>query len=276
MPTTPRNWFDANRRNWDERVALHLKTVSYELDSLRQQAGRLNWIEEQELGSVEGLRVLHLQCHFGRDSLMLAQRGANVVGLDFSGDAIRVARELTVELGLADRASFVQANIYDAKTALSAEPPFDLVYVTWGALCWLPDMKGWAAIVSHFLKPGGVLYLAEQHPASAVLDDTVEHGEGPLWFWPYFSDEPLVIEQPTDYVGDMPQMESGPIYAWIHPLGDIVTALSQAGVKIEWLHEHAKLTWEAFPGMVEDENGLYAWPDKPWLPLAFSIRAVKE
>ncbi len=275
MPTTPRQWFEANRRNWDERVALHLKTASYEVETLRKGEGRLNWIEEQEIGSVDGLRVLHLQCHFGRDSLMLAQRGATVVGIDFSGDAIQVARELADDLGLAGQAKFVQSNLYDAKFALAGEAPFDLVYVTWGALCWLPDIKGWAEVVSHFLKPGGELYLAEQHPASAVLDDTVEHGEGPVWFWPYFSDQPLVIEKPTDYVGDMPEMESGPIYEWIHPLGDIVTALSQSNLTIAWLREHPKITWEAFPGMVQDENGLYGWPDKPWLPLSFSLRAVK-
>jgi SAM-dependent methyltransferase len=158
------DWREVNRANWDERVDVHLQ--AYDLRALRAGHGRLNAIEEEELGSVAGLRVLHLQCHFGNDTLALAQRGAEVVGLDFSPAAITAARRLTDELGLATRARFVLADLYEAPDAIPEAGAFDLVYVTWGALCWLPDIPRWARIVAHFLRPGGTLYHAEGHPAA--------------------------------------------------------------------------------------------------------------
>ena len=138
------DWRRANRANWDERVAIHLGADCYDLGPLRAGAGRLNPIEEAELGPVEGLRVLHLQCHFGRDSLILAQRGARVVGLDFSEPAIAAARELAAELGLTELARFVVADLYDAPRAIPEPGAFDLVFVTWGAINWLPDIQRWA------------------------------------------------------------------------------------------------------------------------------------
>jgi 2-polyprenyl-3-methyl-5-hydroxy-6-metoxy-1,4-benzoquinol methylase len=127
-------WQRANRANWDERVGVHIGPGGYDLSDLRAGRGRLNAIEEAELPPVEGKRVAHLQCHFGRDSLMLAQRGAEVTGLDFSAPAIDVARGLASELGLADRARFVHADLYAALEAIPAPHRFDLVFVTWGDL----------------------------------------------------------------------------------------------------------------------------------------------
>ena len=128
-------WHRANRANWDERVGVHIGPRGYDLSDLRAGHGRLNSIEEAELPPVAGKRILHLQCHFGRDSLILAQRGAEVVGLDFSASAINVARRWARELGLADRASFVHADLYDAVRAIPAPHGFDMVFVTWGAIC---------------------------------------------------------------------------------------------------------------------------------------------
>ena len=164
-------WRSLNRANWDERVAVHLGAEDYELGALRAGRGGLNPIEEAELGPVDGLRVLHPQCHFGRDSLILAQRGAEVTGLDFSPPAIAAARELAAELDLAGRTRFVEADLYDAQAAIPEPGSFDLVFVTWGAINWLPDIRRWAEIVAWFVKPGGALYLAEAHPAALVLDD---------------------------------------------------------------------------------------------------------
>jgi SAM-dependent methyltransferase len=194
------DWRKANRANWDERVGVHLRSDEYDLAPLRAGCGKLNAIEEAELGPVQGLRVLHLQCHFGRDSLILAQRGAEVVGLDFSEPAIAQARALAAELGLARRARFVQADLYDAPAAIPEPAAFDLVYFTWGALCWLPDVPRWAQIVAHFLKPGGTLYLAEDHPAGMVFDDTASGEAGrPGWFAPYFQESPLRVDSERDY-----------------------------------------------------------------------------
>jgi ubiquinone/menaquinone biosynthesis C-methylase UbiE len=120
-------------------VDLHLETESYDLGPLRSGLGELTPIEEREIGDVGGLHILHLQCHFGRDTLTLAQRGATVVGLDFSPRAISVARGLADELGLSDRARFIEADVYDAPEVLDER--FDLVFVNWGALFWLPDIR---------------------------------------------------------------------------------------------------------------------------------------
>src|SRR5260370_22218834 len=161
-------WRRFNRAKWDEVVAVHLAAAAYELTTLRTGQGRLQQIEEAELGPVQGLRILHLQCHFGRDSLILAQQGAEVVGLDFSKSAIAAAHELALELGLAGRARFIEADVYDALAALPEPASFDLTYISWGAIMWLPDIRRWAKIAASFLKPRGPLYLADSHPAALV------------------------------------------------------------------------------------------------------------
>ena len=269
-------WRSVNRANWDERVAIHLGAEDYDLGSLRAGRGDLNPIEEAELGPVDRLRVLHLQCHFGRDSLILAQRGAQVTGLDFSPPAIAAARELAAELGLAGRTRFVEADLYDAQAAIPEPGAFDLVFVTWGAINWLPDIQRWAEIVAWFVKPGGALYLAEAHPAALVLDDAApRHGDMPGWFAPYFHREPLVLDDPRDYADPTARLRNARTYAWIHPLGAIVTALLAAGLTLRWLHEHEAVAWQMFEVLVEDASGMYRWPERPWLPLAFSLRAER-
>lgn len=270
-------WRNANRANWDERVAIHLAAECYDLGSLRAGRGRLNPIEEAELGPVDGLRVLHLQCHFGRDSLILAQRGARVVGLDFSGPAIAAARNLAAELGLGERARFVEADLYDAPTAVPEPESFDLAFVTWGAINWLPDVRRWAEIVAWFLKPGGALYLAEGHPAALVLDDAAPgYSDMPGWYAPYFHREPLVLDDPSDYADETTRLRNARTYEWIHPLGEIVSALLDAGLTLRWLHEHESVPWRMFKLLERDAAGMYRWPERPWLPLAFSLRAERS
>jgi 2-polyprenyl-3-methyl-5-hydroxy-6-metoxy-1,4-benzoquinol methylase len=139
---TEPEWYRANRANWDERVGVHLGPEGYDLNELRTGRRKLNGIEQSELPAVAGKRLAHLQCHFGLDSLTLAQHGAEVVGLDFSAPAIEAARSLANELGLSHRARFVHADLYDALKAIPPPHGFDLVFVTWGAICWLPDSLG--------------------------------------------------------------------------------------------------------------------------------------
>ena len=271
------NWRALNRANWDERVPIHLAAPIYDPAPLRAGQARKNPIEEAELGPVDGLRLLHLQCHFGRDSLILAQRGATVVGLDFSAPAIAAARAMAAELGLDDRASFVEADLYDAPAAIAEPASFDRVYVTWEAICWLPDIAGWARVVAHFLKPGGFLYLAEGHPAALVLDDTTAPPDGgPGFFAPYFHSEPLVIDDPTDYADPAARLVNARTCEWIHPLGTVVTSLIDAGLRLDWLHEHDAVAWQMFKCLVKGADGMYRWPDKPWLPLAYSLRASRS
>jgi len=269
-------WRATNRAHWDEKVALHLGPRGYDLADLRAGRGPFNTIEEAELWPVAGSRILHLQCHFGADTLRLAQRGATVVGLDFSAPAIDAARRLAGELGLADRAHFVEADLYDAPAAIPEGAAFDMVFVTWGAISWLPDISRWAEIVCQFLKPGGSLYLAEAHPAAMVFDDAAVLPDGrPGYFAPYFSREPVVMEEAHDYIDETTTAANATIYTWVHPLGDVVSALLEAGMTLDWLHEHDAVAWHMFDVLIKDADGLWRWPDKPWLPLAFSLRATR-
>lgn len=224
-----------------------------------------------------GRRVAHLQCHFGANSLRLAQQGADVVGLDFSGEAVTAARGLADDLGLTGRARFVEANVYDAPAAILLPHGFDLVFVTWGALCWLPDIAGWARVVAALLRPGGQLYLAEGHPTAYVFDDKSRGADGkPGLFAPYLVRDPIPNEDPRDYSDPEARLENARSYNWIHPLGELVTALIDAGMRIDWLHEHDAVVWQMFACLTGGADGLYRWPDRPWLPLAFSLLATRQ
>ena len=260
------NWRDSNRKNWDERVDLHLETESYDLGPLRGGRRELTPIEEAEIGDVRGLRILHLQCHFGRDTLTLAQRGATVVGLDFSPRAISVARGLADELGLSDRARFIEADVYDVPKVLDEK--FDLVFVNWGAICWLPDIRRWAEVVAHFVEPGGALYQIESHPCSEVFDNP--DGEGvPEFSIPYFIGEALRFDDASK------PLQNAIRYEWMHPLGEIITALLTAGLTLRWLHEHDAVAFQRYKVLIKDAQGMYRWPDKAWLPLSYSLRAER-
>jgi len=267
------DWREANRANWDERVALHQGTPSYDLGPLRAGQGRLDPLVEAELGPVAGLRVLHLQCHFGRDSLILAQQGAEVTGVDFSAPAIAVATGLAGDLGLAAR--FVQSDVYAANAAVGADASFDLVFVTWGTVGWLPDIAGWARVVAGFLKPGGRLYFCDGHPAALVLDDMVPGvGALPGPLTGYLDGETLVIDDDRDYAspGKLANLRT---FEWVHPVGQMVTALIDAGLRLEWLHEHDRVVWPMFERLVSDGDGFWRWPDRAWLPLSLSLSAVR-
>lgn len=275
-PATDPDWRSANRANWDERVALHLGPNGYDLSGLRAATGRLGAIVDTELPEVTGKRVLHLQCHFGKDTLILAQRGASVVGLDFSAPAITAARTLAKELGLEARARFVEADLYDAPTAILEPLGFDLVYVTWGAITWLPDIRRWARIIADFLSPGGALYLAEGHPVALVFNDRNHLPDQKLGLEaPYFLAGPFVSDDPRDYADTAARLSNTRQYNFMHPLGSIVTGLIEAGLHLDWLHEHDAVAWKMFDGLVQDKTGLYRWPDQPWLPLAFSLLASR-
>jgi SAM-dependent methyltransferase len=222
---------------------------------------------------------LHLQCHFGKDTLTLAQRGAaEVVGLDFSEAAIDAARRLATELGLADRARFVRSDLYTATESIAEGAAFDLVFVTWGALCWLPDIQAWARTVAHFLKPGGSLYLAEGHPFAYVFEDETPARDAtlPAWFAPYFESRPIVMDDPRDYADPNARHQHHRTYTWMHSLGSIVSSLISAGLALNWLHEHDCIPWPMFSCLVPGDDGMYRWPQRRWLPLAFSLSAQRR
>jgi SAM-dependent methyltransferase len=277
-PSMPSDWRELNQANWDERVAIHVNAPNgYDLAKLRDGTATLDPIAAAILGSVDGLNVLHPQCHFGMDTLTIARRGAAVTGLDFSPPAIAAARALTTELGLADRARFIEANIYDAPAVLPELSRFDRVFVSWGALCWLPDIHRWASIMAGFLAPGGFLALVEAHPIAYIFDDQTATADGmPGWFMPYLSRAPLIEDRTEDYADSTAQLRNTRTVQFLHPLSDILTALLDAGLRIERFQEHDSITWRMFASLVQRAPNEYAWPDKPWLPLSFSLRAVKS
>lgn len=272
-----------NQANWDERVQLHLDPANlmYDVSALKAGTETLDILEEKELGeffgSLAGKRVLHLQCHFGMDTLILAQRGAEVVGVDFSSKAIATARTLADACGLAGRSRFVECNLYDAPQAVGEPAAFDLVYATWGALCWLHDIAAWGRVVAHFLRPGGAAYIADGHPSASVFDDQGEggHGTWPGWLVPYFSTEPITFDESEDYANPTVPLQNCRQHAWQHTLSGIVMALISQGLSLRMLREHPAITWQMFSCLMKDQDGMYRWPDKPWLPLAFSLVAEK-
>ncbi len=254
----------------------------YALTDVRSGRGRLNALEEVELpelvGDIAGLRVIHLQCHFGADTLALAQRGAEVVGVDFSPAAISAARVLTDDLGLGERARFVECNLYDAPDAVGEAGAFDLVYTTWGTIGWLPDIRGWARVVRHFRKPDGRLYFLDSHPAALVFDDAARPAVAasdarPGWFVPYFDTEPLTLDDPSDYADDEAELRNARMVVWMHSMSAVVTALLQAELDLRALREHEAVPWRMFRCLRRDGDGMYRWPDRSWLPLALTILA---
>lgn len=277
-------WLDLNRARWDAVTPIHVASEFYDQSALRAGAGRLYAIEEAELpriapGGWDGLRVLHLQCHFGADSLVLAQRGATVVGIDFSKPAVVEARRLAAEVGLADRARFIQANVYDARHALPEPESFDVVFTTWGTIGWLPDVAEWARIIEWFLKPGGRLYFADGHPSAFVFDDGrggVDESGRPGYAFPYFDDgSAAVIEEAGDYADEHAVTDVTTTHEWMHPLGETLTALIDAGLRLDFVHEHARVPWRMFDALQQDADGLWTWPDERWLPLGMSLGATR-
>jgi SAM-dependent methyltransferase len=263
------DWRGLNRANWDDRVPVHLASKFYDLDAFAAGASSLRAFESAEAGDLAGKRIVHLQCHIGLDTLSWARNGALVTGLDFSGPAIAAARSLAADLAL--DASFVTADVYDAATALSGRQ-FDMVYTGTGALVWLPDIPRWAGIVATLLQPGGFLYLVEGHPFAQILDD----GQGSTIVRDYFDDQPQVEDYPYTYT-DGPALTNTRSIQFQHQLGQIVTALADAGLRIDFLHEHDFDAFQRFESLQRQDGGEYRFPaGHPRVPMTFSLRATRS
>jgi len=273
MTSARDQFFAANRRNWDERVAIHRRDRSgfYAVERFLAGDKQLHAIEWDEVGDVAGKRLIHLQCHFGLDTLILARNGASVTGLDFSPAAIAEARRLAMETGLA--AEFVCANLYEARAALSGE--FDIAYTTWGTICWLPNIVAWARTIAALLKPGGYLYFADGHPNMLILEEKDGHlvHEYPI---DTPAECPLAVDETHTYNGDATPLRASRTYQWIHSISRIIGAVHGAGLTLEFLHEHPGLPWPPFPMCVRGKDGLWHLPDPiPAFPLALSLKASK-
>lgn len=262
-------WRDSNRAFWDERVPLHMRSEFYRLEEFKRGYDPIGNrpFEIDEMGDVAGKSLLHLQCHFGMDTLAWARRGARVTGLDFSEPAINGARELARELGI--EAEFVVSDVYKADEALAGRR-FDIVYTGRGALVWLPDMVRWARVAASLVRPGGFLYLSEFHPLHEIFADddmTLKHD--------YFHSEPHIWDAPGSYASPDATTHNT-TFEWTHPLGEVVTAVIEAGLRLEFLHEFDYTGWKRWPFLEQTGDEVYRMPQgMPSVPLANSLRASK-
>jgi SAM-dependent methyltransferase len=264
-------WADTNRAWWDERAPIHSESDFYDLEGFLADptATHLRPFELDEVGDVAGKTLIHTQCHFGLDTLSWARRGARVTGLDFSAPAIETARRAAAQMGV--DADFVAGDVYDAVDLVGART-FDVVYTGLGAIVWLPDIRRWAGVMAELTAPGGMFYVAEFHPLTEVFGDgdlTVEHS--------YFQDGPAVWDEAGTYVDFDAPTTDNVSYQWTHGLGDVVSAIVDAGLVVESLHELDHTLFQRWPFLVHDPaTRTYRMPDdKPSLPLMYSIRARK-
>ncbi len=265
--STESTWFAANRALWAARTAAHLPSDFYDVAGFRAGAESLREIELAEVGAVAGRSLLHLQCHFGQDTLAWARRGARVTGLDFSAEAIAAARALATDMGLA--ATFVEADVYEAPAAVQGAQ-YDVVYTSYGVLGWLPDLTRWATAAAACVAPGGVLYLAEFHPVVWMFDNDFKEVR-----YPYLGGAIIEEVETGSYAAPDAPIEN-PSYTWNHGLGEVVSALLAAGLQIEWLHEFDYSPWNCLNGMVEVAPGRFQVSGlEGKLPLVYSIRARK-
>ena len=265
---------ETNRERWDELVAVHAATSSdYNLEGFKNGDIRIRDIEREEVGEVAGKSLLHLQCHFGLDTLSWARLGAQVTGIDFSGEAITLARSLSQELHIP--ATFVLSSVYDLPQTLDAAGQFDIVYTSFGVIGWLPDLKPWGQIIAHYLKPGGMFYIAEAHPFMWTFDESSPDFK---LKYSYFSHEPIVSVVENSYADKNAKVQHTTEYGWNHSFSEILGSLRDAGLRIDFLHEYPFCAWECFPNMSKGADGWYriADPDKAnMIPLTFTLKATK-
>jgi SAM-dependent methyltransferase len=267
-----------NLKLWNEWATIHIAGSFYEARRFVEDPNdvRIEEWERREVGDVTGKTLLHLQCHFGLDTLSWARLGAAAVtGVDFSSNAIEAARDIASRTGLSDRARFFESNIYDLPGPLEGET-FDLVYTSRGCIGWLPDLGPWASLVGGFVKPGGIFYMHEGHPVLwALADEQDATGSVRLGF-DYWGGTTLTAGVQGSYADRDAHVEAEVEHGWNHSLGEIVTLLASNGLTIEMLDEKRTLRWE-FPGLVLLEDGSYGFPPgcEGNLPLMYSLRARK-
>jgi len=271
------DYLTLNRASWDERAPAHAASPGYSLDRFRSDPAYLSGVvrfDLPRLGDVTGLDGVHLQCHIGTDTVSLARLGARMCGLDFSPAALAQARELSGTLGL--DVPFHEADVYKAVEVLGGAR-FDLVYTGVGALCWLPDVRRWAAVVAGLLRPGGRLFIREGHPMLWSIDETRPDGVLAVDFAYFERPEPLVWDDASTYVETDVQFTQNVTHSWNHGMAEIITALMDAGLTLTQFVEHDSVPWDALPGrMVEGEDGEHRLAERPWrVAMSYTLQAVK-
>lgn len=262
------DWEAVNRANWDERVPIHFASAFYDVPAFLAGRTTLSARERAAFGCLRGRRLIHLQCHFGLDTLSWAREGADVTGVDFSPAAIAAARELAAQAGIAAR--FECAEVLGLDGAFDGK--FDIVYTGLGALCWLPDIARWALVVARLLRPGGELYLHEFHPFEWVFDEQDTCAK-----YDYFTGAMgLAVDMPGSYADPGAVTRHTATVQWNHGLGAVITALIEAGMHIRRLEEHDSSVIRRWPFMVPAPDGGWRMPaERTSLPLLYTLRAEK-
>ena len=268
---------EINRACWDERAPAHAASPGYARQAFIDDPAFLSAVVRFDLpllGDIDGLRGVHLQCHIGTDTISLARLGATMTGVDFSPASVAEARRLSDELQAG--VEFVEADVYGAVAALGGRT-FDLVFTGVGALCWLPSVSRWAAVIAELLEPGGRLFIREAHPMLWSLDE--RRTDALVVEYDYFErSEPMVFDEPGTYVETDVQFQNTVTHVWSHGLGEIVGALLDVGMELTALVEHDSVPWEALPGQMEElTDKEWRLRDRPWrLPHSYTLQAVRR
>jgi SAM-dependent methyltransferase len=262
-----------NREHWTELVRIHTEQPSAYYDIARFKAGGLSLrtLEREEVGDVRGKRLLHLQCHFGLDTLSWARLGATATGLDFCEEAIARARQLAAETAL--EAEFVCGDVDQLADGIGRT--FDIVFTSYGTTTWLPDLGRWASLIAHSLRPGGMFYIIDGHPFSMCVNNDSDPSVLKVASTYFHRPDASRYEGDGDYAVPDARVTS-PSYEWSHSLGEIVTALATAGLRIEFLHEFPCCDYEYLQNMRRDDDGWW-WlqDDKVRMPHTYSIKATR-
>jgi len=261
---------EVNRKYWDELAELHVRSEFYDVPGFKAGKCTLKELDLEAVGDVAGKRLLHLQCHFGMDTLSWARRGADVTGADFSERAIAQARKLAVECGI--EATFVCCDLDDLPDHLSGE--FDVIFTSEGVIPWLPDLKRWGEVIAHFLAPGGVFTVRNAHPLTAVFDD---QADVPVVVGPYFDDGKARRWENFGASYAVGEGVERPFhYEWMHTLADVLNALADAGLRIERVEEFPYVYFQGHPFLTQRDDGYWHWAENPnAIPLMFAVRATK-
>ncbi|WP_137905949.1 class I SAM-dependent methyltransferase [Chryseobacterium sp. 2VB] len=260
------NYLEINKKSWNAKVEPHLKSDFYFVDEFLKGRTSLNSIELELLGDIKGKSILHLQCHFGQDSISLSRMGAKVTGIDLSDKAIDTARELAQKCGT--DTEFICSDVYNLPSVLDHK--FDIVYTSYGTIGWLPDLEKWAEIINHFLKPGGQFIMAEFHPVVWMFDDDFTKVA-----YNYFNEKPIVETYEGTYAD-----QSAPIVQeyvmWNHSLAEVLDNLMKKGLKLETFQEFDWSPYPCFRHVDEFEKGKWRIPQfGNKIPLVFALIAEK-
>lgn len=262
-----KDYISINKQTWNNKTDVHVASEFYDNERFIKGKSSLNSIELELLGDVSDKKILHLQCHFGQDSLSLERLGAKVTGVDLSDKAIDKANELAKELNLDTK--FICSDIYDLPKILDEK--FDIVFTSYGTIGWLPDLNKWAKVVSHFLKPNGTFIMADFHPVVWMYDDDFE-----VVFYNYFNVEPIIENETGTYADRYSNIKAKTI-TWNHPISELLNALISNNLVLNQFNEFDYSPYNCFNKTEEFEKGKFRishFENK--IPMVYSILATKK